>query len=320
MLLVAATAVWWGAGDRARRGTYLRAVLVAAGICLALFALQWLLTTLILHHPLRARPMNAIWATVLIAEDSYYGFPAWPALVAFAVALPTYRLFRLFGQVALTLATLLAVALVFVGVNYPTDALTGAFAGFTIGSLALSSTHGAVARQQWVQTRVAVGAVALWAGMLGISLEPASIVGDTVPTGQTAHQGLRVNPPASVLTAMQQVAGTPMTLDAASNGHLLVAAVCVVVDADTSISTVQDTTRRTVNTAFIHWPDLDVLTMRVAARAARNRGSKVGTLYTATVSREDWPPGGFANGQPLPGKKYFHPRYYAPHAAAASPR
>jgi undecaprenyl-diphosphatase len=291
--------------DRATRLIYLRALLLTLLACAILAALETLATRFVLHREVRSRPMNARWVTLLITPETGMAFPAWPVVLSFALAVPMQRVWRPLGIVLYILAGLLAVSLVFVGVNFPFDVISGALLGLAIGATAAAGL---------LPTRRPFGIIhavtLLWFLFMAFAVKPASAADiANVPAGTGA---LHVRVPAAARFLADH--DTPqsardITVEAASNGHLTVAVARVTVtDAESlTLPQVVAITRATANHLFLSWSRLDLLTITVAGRFRRGSGEKVGTLYTATLARQQMPPGGFPAGRPLPGNKFVHP-------------
>lgn len=307
VLLVVLALLWWPHWDSVTRRRYLLALLASIALCAVLAGLEAFVSQ---HHNIRARPANARWATILISAGSELSFPAWSVVLAFALQVPSFRLARRVGLVLAALGTLLALALVYCGVNYPLDVLTGVLLGLAIGFTATLLTGLHRPARPWPRLAVVWGALAVWAVLLFITIKPASTLDDAhVATGALS---VTVTPPTRVLTAISAaVRQSQVEMTAATNGHLLVAAVTVREPSpDVPLTRVTNDARHVVNAAFTSWPQLDFVTISVLAGFPRETGVKVGTLYTATLARQGWPAGGYTATQALPGKKFFHPRFY----------
>jgi hypothetical protein len=82
-------------------------------------------------------------------------------------------------------------------------------------------------------------------------------------------------------------------------------------DHDVPLAMVQDQARSAASKSFANWPSLQILTVEIAANFPHGNRTRIGTLYTATVTRNDWEVSHFARGHALPGKKFFHAQFYA---------
>ncbi|MDP9206594.1 MAG: undecaprenyl-diphosphatase [Gemmatimonadota bacterium] len=95
----------------------------------------------------RPRPYMTHVVNQLIPRSLDTSFPSDHAIIGFAVAVMVWRYNRLAGVVLLLLATLMAIARVFVGAHFPGDVLGGAVLGtLTSVALAMLSERGAIAR------------------------------------------------------------------------------------------------------------------------------------------------------------------------------
>ena len=211
------------------------------------------------------------------------------------------------------LALLCGLALVFAGINYPLDVGVGGLLGLLIGYTAATGAGvAATARwpHHWFTVAVCWMVLICGGGLAAVILHPG--IEPPAPTATDPIPIIAVVPPTPVTDAARRVAPSDtVRLDAATNGHLLVAALAVVLPSTTaSREDVRALVTREVNTLFPVWPALQLLTVTVSAQYPGESGQKVGTLYTATVAREQCPAGGFLPNQPLPGKKYYSPRYY----------
>lgn len=308
--LMLAAAPAWLLPEPATRRQYLRALLMTLLLCALLAAFQHLVTEHVLHHEIRSRPANARWTTLLISPTTAFSFPAWPALLAFALAVPTYRVWRGMGRMMLALGTGIAIALVFVGANYPLDALTGAFVGLVAGHVAWLRSLPPAQRSLRHLAPVS-GALAVWLGVLAFTLQPANLADIAiVPTRQfTTH--LPLHDPAT-LHALAEIAPADRVEGdiAAMRQHAQAGWLRVTLAAPRTYGEVEQLTRRLANATFSHLPTLDILTISIYARFQRDGGEKVGTVFTVTLARASWPRGGYPPAQPLPGYKYVHPRYF----------
>ena len=312
-------AVLWWPRDTVERRRYLWTLLTSALLCAVLLLAEWVLTTFILHQDLRARPSNARWATLLITERSHLAFPAWPVVFAFALSIPTLRLAKRPGAVILFLGTLLACSLIYVGVNYPFDVLTGIFLGSAIGATASAAwlAHGL----NWRRIAYIWLPLVLWGGIILATVKPTHGESES-PVAETAVSTANVTPPANVIMALTPALRPgKVTVEAATNGHLLVAAVKVLLPSpDVTLPQVDMLAHTAVNTTFTGWKALNLLTIEVSADFARGTHPQpqMGTLYTATIDRAQWPAAGFSRADPLPGRKFYHAKFIAP-APAYSP-
>lgn len=312
VLLLAVTVFWWPRlAARQRRG-YGVALLLAGAGCLLCFGLEWLLVTHVIHHDLRTRPFDARWATLLITAESALSFPAWPAALALALLPATLRVSRCAGWVMAVLCVLLGVSLVFVGVNYPLDVLVGGLLGIAIGETGALLAIGAERpRARAWQTILAVWAVLLvGTAAVSVSVKHGSVEYEAKSTRSTQKTAVNVPPPPAVLAALLPAAqpGVP-SIDAATNGHLLVAEARVLLpSATTTRAEVDSLARRVSNAMFSCWPQLNLLTVSVNGTFRDGGKTHYGRLFTTTVAREAWPVAGFAAAQKLPGKIFYNTR------------
>lgn len=309
VLLLVLAVLWWPRYSSEERKRAVRATLLAGAGCLLLFAIEWVVVTHVLHHDMRSRPDNALWATLLVAVGSHYAFPAWPALIAMALAYPLRRFSRWGGGSALAIAALLTLALVFAGVNYPIDVVTGVLLGLGIGVTVDGFMHRAPAGHRRLvrpTTMLTWSVIGLWGIGIGQWLQP---VGAEYPPPATpaAVSTTLVSPPPAVMPAFRAVVGNhELRVTAATNGHLTAGVVRLVFPSpDVSLAQVEHTATALVNISFAHWPSLDIVTVEIAANYSGSSRPLVGTLFTATVSRNQWPAQGFSFEQKLPGKRYY---------------
>ncbi len=292
VLLAALLPLWHPAHDAAARRRYLWALLATAVLCAALIGLELLLTHL-LGRELRSRPANARWTTMLITPATALAFPCWPVALSAAAGVLLAHRCRRAGIPALLLAALQAVAFVFVGAHYPFDVLTGAFLGMVLGQAGAVLTRlspGLRARR----LLPAVAALGVWLALVAITVKPAS----AVATGMV---------PAAAGTMPAPAADAPFAL--AGNGHLTVGWLRVEIAAEAAtLPAVEARAREEINRAFRTHPEVHLLTLTITGRFRHGTHARVGTLYTATVDRADWPPRGFTASARLPGLKFVHPR------------
>jgi hypothetical protein len=295
-------------GELRRR--YLCSLGLAAGGCLVLAGLEAGLVHLVLHHEMRARPANALWTTALLTAPTHLAFPAWPVVVLWALGAPTARVAPRAGLGLGVLGVLVGVALVFTGVNFPSDIVTGILLGATLGESALVVAGGQASRRSG-GGRVAWlwGSLLLWGGVLAITLRPASdlpvaeAVDATIP-------GVQVSVPATLPARLQAVAGAGTTrIEAATNGHLRVLAVEVVLPSPTPTRGDVEALVRRMYAAIWAGKLCDLATVTVVGEFARSGQTRRGTLYTATLAREQWPQTGVPAR--LPGFKFYHPSWVA---------
>ncbi|MHB9024551.1 MAG: phosphatase PAP2 family protein [Armatimonadota bacterium] len=309
ILLFALGVLWWPRLPAERRRRYFGALLTGLAACALLAGLELLLAP---HISLRSRPFNARWVTLLITGESELSFPAWPLVYAWALIVPTLSIARRAGIILIALGVLFGLAMVFVGLNYPLDILFGSLLGAAVGmTFALLFKVSAITpKRPWLLPTIAWVVLLLIGGLLRIFLQPASTMATTemVPT-RGLH--VRVATPAATLAALQRItAPSEVTIDAATNGHLLVAWAQVKIDSDAyTLAGVEDQARRVVNAAFSTWRQLDLLTVTVSAAFPGEKDQKLGTLYTATIERRSWPPAGVPSAQALPGEKFYHHRF-----------
>ncbi|MHB9133085.1 MAG: phosphatase PAP2 family protein [Armatimonadota bacterium] len=302
VLLVVLALLWWPRWSGEQRRQYVLSTVLATAGCAALMVVEWLVTTHLLHHEIRTRPSYSRWVTVLITAQTPLSFPAWPVVLTFALVPATRRLAKLPALIIATFAGLLGFALVFVGVNYPFDVITAIILGLAVGCT--TSACVGIGGHPWRNTLLLWLVLCVWGAAIGINVKVTS---EEVDRGvsHVSRPEVQVTPPPGML-AQLGVKMTPATVKvaAASNGYLLVAEVRVILpDANIKPAQVVNLAREAVNTSFSAWDNLKLITVVVSASFPRN---KVGTLYTATVERREWPAGGFAAGQPLPGKKFYH--------------
>ena len=310
VLLLAMTVFWWPRLAAKQRREYGAALLLAVAGCLLCFGLEWLVATHVVHHDLRTRPFDAHWATLLITAESGMSFPAWPAVIALALLPATLRVSRNAGWMMLALGILLGFALVFVGVNYPLDVLIGGLLGIAIGQTGTLLVIRAPlpSPRAWQKLLVLWVALLLGTAVVALHLKHTSNESEAKSAPVTQKTAVSVPPPSTLLLALIPAAqpGTP-AIDAATNGHLLVAEVRVVLPfASTTRTAVETLARHVSNATFTGWPKLDLLT--VALIGTFNDGGKThyGRLFTTTVDRRQWPPAGFTDNQMLPGKKFYN--------------
>jgi hypothetical protein len=295
VLLLALIPLWQPARDAASRKRYLWTLLGTAALCAALIGLELLLTQF-LGRELRSRPANARWTTMLITPETGLAFPCWPvALSAAAGVLLLHRARRL-GLAALLITMLQAVAMIFVGANYPFDVLTGAFLGVTLGQTGAVCTRlsPGLRGRRLIPIYLVLG---IWLALIAITVKPASDADTAMVPGPSGtipvpHSGSRLAP-----------------FPTAGNGYLTVGWLTVELDGNAAtLSSVETRARGEINRAFRAYREVNLLTVTISGRFGRGSDAKVGTLYTATVDRADWPASGFANDQRLPGLKFVHPR------------
>lgn len=327
VLLLAAAVVWWPRWDSVVRQRYLLCLLLIAAGCALLAGLEWAVTTHILHHDLRTRPANARWATLLITADSAMSFPAWPAVLVFALVSPTLRIARRIGLAMAVLGAVLGLSLVFVGVNYPVDVLIGSLLGITMGQTGVAMSM-LPPQQPRAQTWRTVGI--LWAtliiGTAAVAFRlyaSSSVHAEKTTTPTVSSSTVRVTPATNIMAALNQAAKpNSLTLQAATNGHLLVAdARVLLAHASPTRPEVEAIAHQVTNAAFANWHELQLLTVTITAASDHGAGVKTGTFYTVTITRTEWPAGGIPLTTPLPGKKFYHPSLLRPanHQQAIAP-
>ncbi len=128
----------------------------------------------------------------------------------------------------------------------------------------------------------------------------------------------RRRPRCSLPCFLSALPGIPQ-IAAATNGHLLVAEVRVVLPgASVTRMEAEALARRVANTAFPDWPQLNsaptvsiigTFNARLSAHDPHNH-VHYGTLFTTTIDRAAWPTAGFAATQLLPGKPFINPRLH----------
>ena len=317
-LLAAVALAWWPRGNDARGKPYIVGLLAAGALCALMIGLETLCARYLLHHDFRQRPVSHLWTTLLVVEGSYLSFPAWPAAIAVALALPAYGAWRRAGLTLAVFAVGIGLSLIFVGGNYPLDVVAGWFLGVVIGVTAL-----ALARLPWRVDHAPgwrlVGALWLTLGLaaVGAVLLIRAARADEAEGGSAdlAAQYTLAIPPA-VQAAVRQ-AGLPgeALLLAATNGRLLVGELDVTLPSpDIPLPAVEAVACREANAAFSTWDKLGLLTLTISSRFPGGNVEKMGTLYTASVAREEWPVGGYSLNHPLRSKKFFHQEFFRPHA------
>lgn len=132
LLFIAALFWLWGVRSRGARSSQDR---LAVGRALAAAALALALGQLIGWLYFRPRPFADHAVRLLIPPSPDPSFPSDHALAAFAIAGAVVSTRRLLGLGLFLLATLLALARVFVGTHYPLDVFAGAILGAAISRL-----------------------------------------------------------------------------------------------------------------------------------------------------------------------------------------
>jgi hypothetical protein len=310
LMLLALAALWWPRVSSAHRRRYLVSLLISGALCAVLALGEWALTTCLLHHDLRSRPYNARWVTVLVTDGSHFSFPAWPLVLAMALGLPTYARFRRLGTAMVWGTVAIGFALVFVGSNYPVDVITGIMLGGVTGltASALAARAELTAPRKRFVGLLWVGLL-LWAGIMAVAIKPSQ--SENIAPAAATGSGVSVTPPPAVTRALQPIAGSAtLTLQAATNRHLTAASLRIVLPTSAvSLPTVEALARNLMNGMYAHWPALGLATVDVSAQFPQGVGEHVGTLYTATVARAQWPSGGFSPDMKLPGKKFYHTQF-----------
>lgn len=315
LVLVVLALLWWPQWSRDERRRVLVGMLTAVAVCALLMAIEWWVTTQLLHHDLRARPATSRWATLLITGETHLSFPAWPVVISVALAWSCTRLSKWGGRWVMLLAGVLALSLVFVGVNYPLDVLTGAMLGIAIGVTAVAvAWPAATPVLSRVRTPILLwGGMLVWSVLVALTIKPAHTEGD-VPTRAVENSSIMVPAPPAVAHALTDIARPgAVTMQAATNGHLLAGSVQIVLpNAQVPLPAVEGRARTAVNALFAHWPALGLVTVDISAKFQQGSHTHVGTLYTTTVARSQWPTAGFSSRQKLPGKKFYHAQFYRP--------
>jgi undecaprenyl-diphosphatase len=301
LLLVQALA-WWPRRDGASRRGYAGALLLAAGVCLALMAVEWWW-----NPHLRGRPAVGRWTTLLVTPDSTLAFPAWPVVLAAALAVLTWARARAWGGVVWALTALIAVAHVFTGINFPFDVLTGALLGAAIGVTVLQIVY----RTRRPGLLIVLWVVlAAWGSVMMLTMRPASTGAEEGIHSARSASDVMVDAPPKVAAALRNLTPAGAAVDAAHNGHLTAVAVTLTAPSSTPpLREVTDLARRAMNAVYAGWPQAGYCTVTVQAVFA---GGKTGTLYTVSVARAAVPAGGFPRGTALPGPKFYHAQYLAP--------
>ncbi len=300
VLLLAIIPIWHA--NSADRRHYVTALLVSAAVFAALIGLELLLTH-ILGRELRSRPANARWTTMLITPKTAMAFPCWPVAISAAAGLLLWHRNRALGLTTMILTALQAVSFVFVGANYPYDVITGAVFGLALGYATAVIMRLSPGLRVWTLIPVGI-TLGGWLAFIAVTVRPASDF-DTgmIPAGVG-------NMPATPLPVLTLSAGEILQL--AENGHLTVGWLRIDMPGDAAtLPAIESRVRAAVNRAFLTRSDLDVLTITVIGYYGRGSTTKMGTLYTATVDRADWPARGFRPTQKLPGEKYVLPRLLA---------
>lgn len=310
VILIALTLAWWPRWEPAQRRVYLYAVCAVAIIALALYGVELAVIRYVLHHEIRSAPASKVWTNLLITAEGGVSFPAWPVLLTTALTFPIWGLARRVGYLTTGLTVLLGLALIFVGAHFPLDVLAGVLVGATLGATARMLTAIRRLKGYWLPALTLWLILVLLAGGAAAMMKPQAT--EVAGSGTAAHgpEPSTVPTPAAVQAALQ-TAGAPSTVlvEAASNGHLLVASVHLTLpDTSATLDAVRQLTLRATNAAFAAWPTLDLLTLTVEEHMPGGNGQRVGILHTATVARQDWPTGGFLPTQTLPGEKYYAPR------------
>ena len=129
---LALVALWFAAGDAARRELNQKAVLqaifslgIANGAVEAINALFY-----------RSRPSMEIPVRVLLYQPGDSSFPSNASTVLFAIAMAIWFRNRRVGGILLILAAIEGLSRVYVGMHYPLDAISGAVLGVCIGWIA----------------------------------------------------------------------------------------------------------------------------------------------------------------------------------------
>ncbi|MBI5106554.1 MAG: phosphatase PAP2 family protein [Solirubrobacterales bacterium] len=127
-VLFAALLVVLFVGDRGLAGRAARRGAVAAGVSAAL---ALVIAQVVSHLVDRSRPFASDPSGVHLfsAHGADPGFPSDHATAAFAIAIAILLRSRRWGLLAVTMATILAVARVAMGVHYPSDVIAGAALG-----------------------------------------------------------------------------------------------------------------------------------------------------------------------------------------------
>lgn len=314
-MLLLATLFWWSRMNRDRQFHFLRAFLITTALCALSWGLEWFLASHILHHDLRARPANAHWATLLVTERSSMSFPAWPVLFLFAMGITGWQYFRRAALLIISLGFLVAFSLVYVGVNYPDDVITGAFVGIAIGMLPGSmplqgSTH--ARRQQWLAVAMWL-LVLVWGGGLLVTTHASRAPEEPGASASTlAINQTIVQVPETVLTRLQNiVARDRVTVQAATNGHLTVGWIRITLpDSHVTVSDVENTAKQVCQLMFSRMHPLDLITVEIDATFSSVKSLRSGTLFTVTIERAQWYRHTASGQIRLPGKKYFHPQFF----------
>lgn len=296
----------WRADVQDRR-RYLIALFATAAVFAALIGLELLLTHL-LGRELRSRPANARWTTMLITPKTAMAFPCWPVAMSAAASVLLWHRMRALGISTALLTALQAIAFIFVGANYPFDVLTGAALGLVLGHTSAVIFH----LSPVLRARSLVLPVILlftWLGVVAVTVKPASDADtNNIPNGaRISARGTTCNRISYLLTGSKDI-----KLRVDDNGHLMVGSMRITIPGETAtLAVIEKRSRDAVNRAFMQNQKLGLLTVTVIGRYGSGSDVKMGTLYTATVDRVDWPAGGFAPTQKLPGEKYVLPRLLA---------
>jgi len=319
ILLIVLGVLWWPRWEPDVRRRYLIKLLLITASCLLIALVEMFFTRFIVHHELRSRPFNSRWATMLVTAETTLSFPAWPAVIAFAFIPPTWRIAKRAAWAMAILGVLLGFSLVFVGINFPVDVIIGCLLGVTLG---FTCTLVLFERQR-LSLDALIALIVLWSLLIVGSGAVALRIYQGSHTHIAKSQRLRetsvyVAPPATLLAALQQAASPgklqlPMDRHhhlavAATNGHLLAADIqSVLPDAKSSPTDLTAMAGKLTNTAFAGWPELRLVTITIYGTFTEHAHTRTATLCTATVAREEWPAGGFAPTQHLPGRVYISP-------------
>ena len=191
--------------------------------------------------------------------------------------------------------------------NYPLDVLIGGLLGSILGETCALWVMRPVRSRGW-QTMLILWVVLLsGTAVISVTVKHNSIASEAKSTRVTQKTNVFVTPPRALMPVLIPAAtpGVP-TIDAATNGHLLVAEIRVLLpSASATRLEVETLARNASNATFTVWPQLNLLTVSVIGIFHDGGKTHTGRLFTTTISRSEWPVTGFSLTQKLPGEKFY---------------
>lgn len=106
-------------------------------LCIFAFAIVWPLYLLLKNIVRRDRPSERLSLLLAVHPLESFSFPSGHTAFAFAFAALLSEIYPVFGFIAYSIATLIGLSRVLLGVHYPTDTLAGALLGVACADVSM---------------------------------------------------------------------------------------------------------------------------------------------------------------------------------------